>query len=167
MQHTIDRLIDNKQVLQRLLAEVPPDMVKWKQTDNKWCLLEMVCHLFDEERDDFRFRVKWLLHNPGQTPPSFNPLDWVVDHDYINQDYDMMVAKLIEEREASIIWLNSLENPKWNNSYDHPTKGKLDAKYYLTNWLAHDYLHIRQIIKLKFDYLEAISGTDLSYAGKW
>ena len=37
----------------------------------------------------------------------------------------------------------------------------------LTNWLAHDYLHIRQIIKLKFDFLKDQSDEHLSYAGEW
>ena len=35
------------------------------------------------------------------------------------------------------------------------------------NWLAHDYLHIRQIIRLKFAYLQQLSKEDLSYAGNW
>jgi hypothetical protein len=35
------------------------------------------------------------------------------------------------------------------------------------NWLAHDYLHIRQILRLKYEYLKSISEEDLSYAGEW
>ena len=43
--------------------------------------------MFDEERLDFRFRIQWLFDKPEQTPPPFNPLDWVVDHDYASQDF--------------------------------------------------------------------------------
>jgi hypothetical protein len=43
----------------------------------------------------------------------------------------------------------------------------MTAMLFLSNWLAHDYLHIRQIIKLKFDYLEKMTGEGLSYAGDW
>jgi hypothetical protein len=33
--------------------------------------------------------------------------------------------------------------------------------------MAHDLLHIRQITKLKYDYLKYLSGQGLSYAGDW
>ena len=81
--------------------------------------------------------------------------------------YNNMLNKFLLKREQSIAWLNSLEDPKWENYFEHPKKGKLTAKFFLTNWLAHDYLHIRQIIKLKFDYLEHRSGEKLDYAGPW
>lgn len=41
------------------------------------------------------------------------------------------------------------------------------SKFFLTNWLTHDYLHMRQIIKLKYDYLEQQSGEMIDYAGTW
>lgn len=33
------------------------------------------------------------------------------------------------------------------------------------NWLAHDYLHMRQIIK--YQYLKEKTNIDLQYAGNW
>jgi hypothetical protein len=78
-----------------------------------------------------------------------------------------VLNKFITERGQSINWLKSLENPNWNNAFEHNKLGSLNAKYFLNNWLAHDYLHIRQILKLKFDYLEYQSGENLDYAGKW
>ena len=78
-----------------------------------------------------------------------------------------MCNKFFEEREASIAWLENLDSPDWNAYYIHPKLGKLSAKYYLTNWVAHDYLHMRQITKLKFDYLHHRTGENLEYAGIW
>ena len=167
MQHIVEQLQKNKFVFLELLQDIDPDMSHWKQAEDKWCLLEILCHLYDEERDDFRFRVKWVLERPGETPPPFNPLDWVLDHKYMEQEYKPMLFKFIAERENSLRWLDNLEDPSWGNHYDHPKLGKLTASYYLNNWLAHDYLHMRQILKLKFDYLEHTSGDDLNYAGKW
>lgn len=38
----------------------------------------------------------------------------------------------------------------------------------LANWLAHDYLHIRQINFTLWSYLDQkTSSTGLDYAGKW
>jgi len=167
MNFIIKQLQQNKSVFSNLLKDVKEDMYLWKQTPEKWCLLEIVCHLYDEEREDFKFRTQWVLEKPGETPPQFNPVAWVTERNYIGQDYDQTLNKFIEEREQSIIWLQSLENPKWENYYEHPKKGKLTAKFFLTNWLAHDYLHFRQITKLKFDYLEHQSGEMIDYAGIW
>ena len=97
----------------------------------------------------------------------FNPLDWVKQHRYIDQDYSEMCSKFVEERNASITWLESLDNPDWDAFYIHPKLGSLTARYYLSNWVAHDFLHMRQITKLKFDYLQHQIGENLDYAGTW
>lgn len=157
----------NKHVFYNLFSEENEDLYLWKQTSKKWCLLEILCHLYDEERDDFRFRTKWVLERPNEIPPPFNPINWVTDHKYMEQDFTSMLDKFIKERESSINWLKSLENVNWNHSFEHPKFGSMSAKYYLNNWLAHDYLHIRQIIKLKFDYLNDRFKDNLDYAGIW
>ena len=43
----------------------------------------------------------------------------------------------------------------------------MSAKLFLTNWLAHDYLHIRQIIRYQYHYLKESTAIDLGYAGNW
>jgi hypothetical protein len=139
----------------------------WSQKPGKWCLLEIICHLFDEEREDFRTRVRCVLEDPNTPPPSFDPLIWVKERNYIGQDFNSVLSKFLIERDKSITWINTLENPKWDNTYHHPKLGPMSAYLFLTNWLAHDYLHIRQIIRLKFDYLKEMSNESLNYAGDW
>jgi len=43
----------------------------------------------------------------------------------------------------------------------------MSASLFLSNWLAHDYLHIKQIIALKYKFLEQFSGVSIKYAGDW
>ncbi len=167
MDFIVEQFQKNKLVFYDLFKNENKKLFLWKQTPEKWCLLEILCHLYDEERKDFRFRIKWVLEKPNKIPPPFNPIDWVTDHNYMGQDYNSILDKFLEEREYSISWLKSLENVNWSNSFEHPKLGKMTAVYFLNNWLAHDYLHIRQIIKLKFDYLNNRFNEDLDYAGKW
>ena len=162
-----EQLQKNKFVFQSLLEEVQPELITWRSRPDKWCLLEIVCHLYDEEQYDFRFRAQWVLEQPNKVPPQFNPLDWVKDHKYMEQNYKDMVSKFLTERDVSVAWLNSLQNPNWDNAYTHPKLGKVTAKHYLDNWLAHDYLHVRQIIKQKLDYLSSQTNENLEYAGVW
>lgn len=157
----------NKEALYNLLNNESQDVFLWKQAPEKWCLLEIICHLYDEERLDFRFRVQWVLEKPHQIPPPFNPLNWMIEHQYMQQDYETMLHKFVAEREQSLIWLKSLKNVNWDSSFEHPKLGTMTAKLFLTNWLAHDYLHIKQILRLKYDYLKHSSGINLNYAGTW
>jgi len=157
----------NKNVFKELLDELPEEQYLWKQNPEKWCLLEIVCHLFDEEREDFRTRTKHVLETPELPLPKIDPVGWVKERKYLEQDYSKRLSEFLFQREQSVKWLQSLNHTNWDNAFDHPKFGKMTAKMFLSNWLAHDYLHFRQITKLKFDYLKYLSGEDLTYAGNW
>jgi len=161
----IQELARNKAVFQSLLEGVSREEYLWKPQPEKWCLLEIVAHLYDEEREDFRARTRHTLETPDVPATPIDPEAWVTERKYIKRNYDVMVHKFLEEREASIQWLNSLDNPNWNNIYQHPQIGTMSAKLFLSNWLAHDCRHIQQIINLKYEYLKAHCGEDLRYAG--
>jgi hypothetical protein len=163
----IQELSRNKDVFKELLSGLTEKEYVWKQTPEKWCLLEIVCHLYDEEREDFRARTKHVLENPTGALPPIDPPGWVLERAYIKQNYADKLNKFLKEREESVEWLESLQTPKWDNAYQHPKFGAMTAKMFLCNWVAHDYLHIRQITKLKFDYLKQQTGEALDYAGNW
>ena len=167
MKAIIEQLQINKTIFYNLLKNESEAMFLWKQSPEKWCLLEILCHLYDEEREDFKFRVQWVLEQPNTIPPPFNPVDWVIERNYIGQNYNQVLNNFIAEREDSIAWLSSLKKPNWDHSFQHSKLGTITAGYFLTNWLAHDYLHLKQILKLKFDYLQHQSGESLNYAGTW
>ena len=164
---TISELGRNKRIFGDLLENITPEVYSWKQTQEKWNLLEIVCHLLDEEREDFGARVKSTLEDPKQSLSPIDPQGWVVSRKYIERDYNETLNTFLDERTKSVKRLEELKSPNWENEHVHPTLGPMTAGKFLTNWLAHDYLHIRQIIKLKYDYLAASVGEDLSYAGNW
>jgi hypothetical protein len=165
--HAIEELARNQLVFSQLLRGISEDEYLWKWENDKWCLLEIVCHLYDEEREDFRLRAKSILKDPTKPLPPIDPVAWVTERNYIHKEYHKMLNKFLMERNDSIDWLESLENPKWNNTYRHPKMGAVSAHFFLNNWLAHDYLHIRQIIKIRYLYTQEVSGESLDYAGTW
>lgn len=107
------------------------------------------------------------METPQNPLPPIDPVSWVKDREYLKQDYSKKIKDFVYEREQSVAWLYSLENPKWDNIYDHPILGKMSAHLFLSNWLAHDYLHIRQILRVKFNYLKNNSKEGLDYPGNW
>ncbi len=163
----IEQLEKNIPVFKSLLEEVPEDLYRWKPAPDKWSLLEIVCHLYDEEREDFRTRVRLTLADPEKPLPTFNPVKWVTEREYSKQDYFHKLLSFLSERQNSVDWLKSLENLNWKNAYQHPKFGPMSALLFLNNWLAHDYLHIRQINKNKYLYLKEHVKTSLDYAGNW
>ena len=163
----IDELSRNREVFRSLLTDTQPDEFSWKPRPDKWCLLEVVCHLYDEEREDFKARVKHCLENPEDELASIDPVGWVTARKYLEQNFEEKLDTFLSERGTSIKWLESFENPQWQNAIDHPKLGKMSAKQFLSNWLAHDFIHIRQIIKIRYAYLDEYGSDSLKYAGNW
>lgn len=163
----VRELSQNRNVFRDLLYGLTEEAYLWKSTPEKWCLLEIVCHLYDEEREDFRTRTKHALETPTAPLRAIDPEGWVNTRTYIQQNYHDKLNDFLGERDESVRWLQSLSNPKWDSACEHSKFGKMTAQLFLSNWLAHDYLHIRQIIKLKYDYLAQKTSEDLNYAGNW
>jgi hypothetical protein len=157
----------NKQVFNELLSGVEAEVYLWKSSPDRWSLLEIICHLYDEEREDFRYRMGHVLESPEKALPKIEPSQWVDERNYITQDFSVMLQKFLSEREISLDWLNKMNEPDPNKFIMHPEYGKMTARSFLCSWLAHDYLHIRQITKLKYDYLAKTSGENILYAGNW
>ena len=163
----IKNLSQNKFVFEKLLAGRTIEEYTYRQSENKWCLLEILCHLYDEELKDFRTRVKHVMEFPGSNPPSIDPVSWVKERKYMEQDYNEVLNKFLIERDKSVNWLQSLKSPEWKNSFEHETLGTLTSEHFLFNWLGHDYLHFRQITHLLFNLAQQKTGNNLNYAGNW
>jgi hypothetical protein len=163
---TIKTLLKNRGVFQDLLGGTEKEQYLWRPDPDAWNLLEIICHLHDEEREDFRSRLRHTLKTPDLPLPEINPTEWVNERKYSACNFDETLEKFLQERIQSIEWLSELKSPPWANSYLHPKIGPLSAEMFLANWLAHDYLHIRQITRIKFQYLKQNANVDLAYAGE-
>ena len=162
----INHLALNKHIFESYLSNPQID-IHWRPKPEKWCLLEVVCHLYDEEREDFRARVKQVLEDPEKELSPINPVGWVKSRQYNSKDYEEMTGLFLKERNNSVAYLNSLQSPSWENAYQHPKFGSLSAGMFLANWLAHDYFHFRQITRMYYQYLQEKGSYSLSYAGDW
>lgn len=163
----IQQLAANKNTFNSLFSGVEKKQYTWKPAPEKWSLLEILCHLLDEEREDFRARLKHTLETPTAPMPKIDPPGWVTKRKYAEQNYEDILQKFMTERDSSVKWLNSLTKPEWKNIYPHPKAGELSAEMFLANWLAHDYLHFRQITKLKYDFMKEHNKVRFDYAGDW
>ena len=153
----IKRLADNEEMIQGLVYGLDEKQSRWRPEPGKWSILEVINHLYDEERDDFRKRLDLTLHQPGVAWPPNDPESWVSERKYNDREYESPLENLLLERRKSITWLKKLNSPDWESTYEHPVFGKISAGDLLCAWLAHDYFHARQISNLLLEYTRLLS----------
>jgi hypothetical protein len=149
----IHNLAKTQEVIRMLAGGVTGEEARWRPSEKKWSVLEVVNHLYDEERDDFRKRLDLLLHHPGKSWPGNDPESWVTEREYNKRDPEESLQNFLAERQQSLSWLESLENPDWELRYDHPIFGGISAGTMLVSWAGHDLLHLRQIANIRYQYL--------------
>lgn len=163
----IDQLERHIEVYRGFFKDMDPSESRWKSSPEKWCALEIICHLYDEEREDFRARLRSVLETPEQPFVKIDPPAWIAERKYIEQEVGTMLEKFLQERLNSVAWLRGLKDPPWSNAYIHPKVGPVNCDLLLTNWVAHDLHHFRQLINLRYGYIAAHTAVPLDYAGKW
>ena len=159
-------LTHNKETLLTLFTSLPEERRNWS-TPQGWSATIILAHLLDEEKEDFRTRLKMTLEEEGKTWPSINPEAWVSERAYANKNFDLTLEAWKEERERSVQWLESISSWKGEKSYDHPHFGTFTLHRLACNWIAHDLLHIKQLVRLKYDHLAQWDLYNLNYAGTW
>lgn len=66
LDYFITRFSNNREVFEGLLKGVSLEQVRWKPSADKWSMLEVINHLYDEEREDFRLRLELVIADHGR-----------------------------------------------------------------------------------------------------
>src|SRR5512141_759924 len=131
-------------MIRTLLAGIEPEAARLKPNAESWSMLEVVCHLYDTEREDFREHLDFILHRQRADWHVIDTGAWVTQRKYNEQNFAEMQAKFFIEREKSLAWLKGLQHPDWAKSYTTPYR-TISAGEMFACWLAHDNLHIREL----------------------
>jgi uncharacterized damage-inducible protein DinB len=156
----------NVDIFTNLFQNVSDEQARWKPGRDRWSILEVINHLYDEEREDFKQRIELVLNNPEAAWPPIDPEGWVIQRSYNERDFKQSLQNFLAERDKSLLWLNQLVSPDWQATHRHPKMGPMSAELILANWLAHDLFHIRQVNDLHFACLkEMVKPVPLDYSG--
>lgn len=156
----------NAAALKALTAGINPEQARWKPSPDAWSVLEVVNHLADEEREDFRPFVEWALGGPPKQ--SHDSDTWIAARGYNERGLAASVADFLQEREKSLAWLRGLSGTDWQTPVAYTYRPGFRGGDVLASWVAHDILHQRQLVELRFGLAKAaLSPFDVQYAGEW
>jgi uncharacterized damage-inducible protein DinB len=166
----ITHFTQNKSVVSGLAKGISDEQARWRPSANDWSILEVINHLYDEEREDFRARIRLTLDNPAAEWAPIDPAGWVTTRKYNERDLKHSLDQWASERDESLKWLKTIKGAsvKWSNASQHPSGITLSAADLLISWLAHDHLHIRQLNEVHYLYLKhTTTPANIGYAGDW
>ncbi len=76
-QKLYQELTQSTEMIRALLAGISQEEAQVKPNADSWSILEVVCHLYDEEREDFREHLDFILHRQNEEWHTIDPQDWV------------------------------------------------------------------------------------------
>jgi hypothetical protein len=161
------QLTANARAMHAMLQSISNEQAQWKPNPETWSMKEVMEHVYNEERLDFRQHLKEMLSDPPQ-PWRFFPEEYVGV-----EDCRQALEGFLAERETSLAWLKALETPAWDITTRvtfEPSGDVMDISTgdVLVAWVAHDFLHIRQMNELLFAWNEKQAAPySVRYAGGW
>jgi hypothetical protein len=156
-----NRLERNLNVFQAVLHGVSNHIAGWKPSANEWSMLEVMNHVAFEEAADFRALLEAAL--TGAAVPDDDG-----QRTYTEPSLSAAFERFAALRADSVTWLRTLEHSDWNATIITPDGRTLSARALLGSWLAHDWLHIRQLSRLHFQRTVLETAPDsVAYAGDW
>jgi hypothetical protein len=160
-------LVNSTEIIKASLVGVTQEEARVKPNPESWSILEVMCHLYNEEREDFREHLDFILHRQNEEWHRIDPEGWVTERKYNEQGFVEMLEKFFAEREKSLEWLKELSNANWETIYISQF-GSMKAGDMFASWVAHDNLHIRQFVELRRMRIENITKPyEIEYAGDW
>lgn len=160
-------LVNSTEMIRALIKDIDQEEAQVKPDAQSWSVLEVICHLYDVEREDFREHLDFILHRQNEEWHQIDPQGWVTDRKYNQQSLYEMVDQFFTEREKSLEWLTELSEADWETTYTSEF-GSMKAGDMFSCWVTHDNLHIRQLTELRRKHIERITQPyDIEYAGDW
>ena len=160
-------MVNSTEIIRALTANVSQAEAQIRPTTEDWSILEVMCHLRDEEREDFREHLDFILHPKNREWLKIDPQGWIISRKYNQQNFEEIRGSFFEERRKSLDWLIDLVDVDWDTTCDSEF-GPFSAGEMFACWIAHDNLHIRQLVELQRARIERVTQThNILYAGDW
>lgn len=122
------------------------DVALWRErpAPAEWSPVEIVCHLRDEEAEDFGARVRVVVEG-GERFNAIDPERWAVERGYRDAEPLAALTAFRERRAANLVFLGTVAPSRLRNTVAQPRTGVLSGLDLLAAWVTHDRLHLAQL----------------------
>jgi hypothetical protein len=131
-------------LLDLLVGELDEATWRARPDAGEWAPVEIVCHLRDEEAEDFGARGRVILEGGTRFAPN-DPERLAVDRQYREANPSEALAAFRARRATSLDLLASVAPDRLLGTAERPGGGHLSGLDLLASWVAHDRLHLRQL----------------------
>lgn len=158
----IHQLAGNAQAMRALALNLSAEQAQWKPGPETWSMAEVMEHIYNEERVDFRKHLGEMLSVPPQPWSAYRREELIPV-----KDCHAALEGFLREREESIAWLRGLVSPDWEAAQPAPW-GAMHAGDVLVSWVEHDLLHLRQMVEVLYAWnAREAAPFVVQYAGDW
>jgi hypothetical protein len=131
-------------VLETLLAGLDEAGARTRPATGEWSPVEILCHLRDEETEDFGARLRVIVNGAGEFAP-IDPERWARERRYHVANLPEVLEALRVRRQTSLALLASISPKALEGSRPHKRLGRLSGQDILAAWVAHDRIHLAQL----------------------
>jgi len=131
-------------ILDGLLGGLDAAVWRARPAPAEWAPVEIVCHLRDEEIEDFGARVR-VIAEGGERFTPIDPEGWAVERRYLEDDGPRALAAFRERRAASLAFLATVSPERLTTALTLGRTGPLSGLDLLAAWVGHDRLHVAQL----------------------
>jgi hypothetical protein len=131
-------------VLDAMLEDLDAAAWRVRPAATEWAPVEIVCHLRDEEVEDFGARLRVVLESGERFTP-IDPERWATERCYLDDDGPRALTAFRERRAASLDSLVAIAPSRLTTVIGHARTGGLSGLDILAAWVEHDRLHLTQL----------------------
>ena len=131
-------------VLDALLAGLDEAGARTRPAEAEWSSVEILCHLRDEETEDFGARLRVILDGAGEFVP-IAPERWAEERRYREENLPEVMETLRARRLASLDLLAAVTPDRLEGSRPLGRLGPLSGLDLLAAWVAHDRILLAQL----------------------
>jgi DinB superfamily len=131
-------------VLDRLLGGLDAESARARPAPAEWSPVEIVCHLRDEETEDFGARLRVILTGADSFVP-IEPERWADERRYREASLPEALGAFRTRRAESLDLLRSITPEALDGSRAHGRLGRLSGLDLVAAWVAHDRIHLAQL----------------------
>jgi hypothetical protein len=142
----LDLLEATPSILRSLMTEISDEDARWKPSEDRFSIAEVLAHLSHSEGHCYRARLDRFL---AEELPEFEPDDAQMYLDlYREGDPEEDFAHFEEQREINVEFLRGLPPETGSRKASHREAGEITLSHMLHEWAMHDLGHVRQIAEL-------------------